>query len=108
MAQRKREGTQHAYLFRTYNHGARSERDNTELNPQSVGNSKLLICQACLATSAAPYYFPPVTIGANQYLDGGVGNNNPSNLAWNEALKMANPKDTQQEVIAAIVSLGCG
>lgn len=32
VTQRKGEGTQHAYLFRTYNHAVRSERDNTELN----------------------------------------------------------------------------
>ena len=44
-----------------------------------VGRDKIpaTICEAALATSAATGYFPPVSIGMSQYVDGAWGHNNP-------------------------------
>ncbi|WP_029148323.1 patatin-like phospholipase family protein [Methylophilus sp. 5] len=35
------------------------------------------LVNALLATTAIPFYFPPVTIGDSKYIDGGIGNNTP-------------------------------
>jgi hypothetical protein len=35
------------------------------------------LVQALLASTAIPFYFPPVRIGGSLYVDGGVGNNTP-------------------------------
>lgn len=40
-------------------------------------NSKEEVVQALLASTAIPFYFPPVKIGGSLYVDGGVGNNTP-------------------------------
>lgn len=39
-----------------------------------------------LATSAAPTYFPSILIENNQYVDGGIFANNPSMIAYTEAV----------------------
>lgn len=49
-----------------------------------------------------------MNIGLGTYLDGGAGNNNPSNIAWNEAKWWCSPKDPHNGKVAALVSLGCG
>lgn len=43
--------------------------------------------QACRATSAAPTFFDSVAIGPfeEEFVDGGLGKNNPINVLWNEA-----------------------
>ncbi|KAE8398635.1 acyl transferase/acyl hydrolase/lysophospholipase [Aspergillus pseudonomiae] len=45
------------------------------------------IWEACLATSAAPFMFPPVNLGVppRSYIDGGLGYNHPIIAAYNEA-----------------------
>lgn len=40
-------------------------------------NSKEEVVEALLASTAIPFYFPPVKIGGSLYVDGGVGNNTP-------------------------------
>lgn len=40
-----------------------------------------LVSDVALATSAAPVYLPSWTIGSHTYIDGGVYNNNPSQVA---------------------------
>lgn len=40
-------------------------------------NSKEEVVHALLASTAIPFYFPPVNIGGSLYVDGGVGNNTP-------------------------------
>ncbi|KAH7120603.1 lipid acyl hydrolase [Dactylonectria macrodidyma] len=96
------------FTCKVYNHSERFEKNHREYNPGILGRSKTNIWQACRATSAAPSYFPSITIGTNEFIDGGAGNNNPSNIAWNEALWMANPLDPLRGRVAALVSLGCG
>lgn len=57
------------------------------------------------ATSAAPLYFPPISIDGQSFLDGGLGINNPTAQAFREvrALNRRNPK-----VSWAFVSIGSG
>lgn len=64
-----------------------------------------LIWQACLATSAAPTFFPPVMIGKPPiaYIDGGLGNNNPIRSLMDE---VAHTWPERQ--IGCIVSIGTG
>lgn len=45
------------------------------------GCSKWTLREAAAATSSAPVYFPSVCVGGDDYLDGGIGANNPSILA---------------------------
>ena len=44
------------------------------------------IWEACRATSAAPTFFPPISIGdpPDAYVDGGLGYNNPIRSLWDE------------------------
>jgi len=49
------------------------------------------IWQAARATSAAPAYFAPITVGNYTLVDGGMGANNP--LGWYEPLNTATCTD---------------
>ncbi|KAK0667928.1 acyl transferase/acyl hydrolase/lysophospholipase [Cercophora samala] len=42
------------------------------------------IVQAARATSAAPFYFPPATVGKTEFWDGALANNNPVDELWAE------------------------
>jgi predicted acylesterase/phospholipase RssA len=42
--------------------------------------SRITIWQAARATSAAPTYFERLTVGDDQFVDGGLGYNNPVQL----------------------------
>ncbi|KAK4173563.1 putative calcium-independent phospholipase A2-gamma [Triangularia setosa] len=46
--------------------------------------SSATIVQAARATSAAPFYFPPATIGSTDFWDGALANNNPVDELWAE------------------------
>ena len=69
--------------------------------------SECALWQAARATSAAPTFFKPMTIDrprpAITYVDGGMGYNNPSELALNEARRIW-PTCTQ----FGLVSIGTG
>ncbi len=78
------------YLFRSYDHFAKSQR-STPLNPGPAHNYK--IWEVARATTAAETYFkamrlkdPSDPTSMTKYSDGGLLNNNPSLLAWNETL----------------------
>lgn len=62
--------------------------------------------KAARASSAAPFYFIPFVSNEVKYRDGGVGYNNPSNLALDElwSLTLKQPRDS----VHVVVSLGCG
>jgi len=72
-----------------------------------VRPSQCYIWQAARATSAAPTFFKPISIDrprpAITYVDGGMGYNNPSELALNEAKRLW-PGCTD----IGLVSLGTG
>jgi calcium-independent phospholipase A2-gamma len=72
-----------------------------------------LLQEVALATSSAPLYFRPVTIDMETHWDGGVRNNNPSDLVLRELEKywdLYAPKEQQAHhpLITAFVSLGTG
>jgi len=58
-------------LFRSYD----SEMDRAD---------DISLLDACLATSAAPVFFPPHTIDGTQYVDGGIAANAPDIIAIDE------------------------
>jgi predicted acylesterase/phospholipase RssA len=61
------------------------------------------IWQAARAKSAAPTFFKPIEIERVQYADGGVGHNNPAELAIHEAHKIWPGRP-----ISCLVSIGTG
>jgi len=82
------------HVFRTY------KATNVQAN-------KCALWQAARATSAAPTFFKPMCIElprpAISYVDGGIGHNNPSEIALEEAKRLwpASP-------CFGLVSIGCG
>jgi predicted acylesterase/phospholipase RssA len=67
-------------------------------------NKKCTILQACRATSAAPTFFPPLILGDQKFIDGGLKNNNPIYNIVREA------RDIWPNLVdqAILVSLGTG
>lgn len=49
-------------------------------------DGRFTMMEVALATSAAPTYLPAVAIENDQYIDGGIFNNNPSMIAYTEAM----------------------
>jgi predicted acylesterase/phospholipase RssA len=84
----------HPTIFRTY-HGRR------------IRPSECALWQAARATSAAPTFFKPMSIDRPRppitYVDGGMGHNNPSEVALDEARRIW-PSCTQ----FGLVSIGTG
>jgi predicted acylesterase/phospholipase RssA len=70
-----------------------AEEENEQLGPERLrtydskaGKASLCtIWEACRATSAAPLYFPSITIRGRTYWDGGMKSNNPAKEAYKEA-----------------------
>ncbi|KAH7148166.1 acyl transferase/acyl hydrolase/lysophospholipase [Dactylonectria macrodidyma] len=85
-------------------------RENTEVvarlrtyDSRAGGATACKIWEACRATSAAPLFFPPITINGFKYWDGGLVSNNPIFEAYLEARAVY---PTQR--FRAIVSIGTG
>ncbi|OCK86885.1 FabD/lysophospholipase-like protein [Cenococcum geophilum 1.58] len=96
-------------LFRSYDHSARPSVIGLEYNPRVLQRSVLTIPTACSCTSAAPSYFKSVEVNGRRYIDGGVEENNPAKVAWNEALQMVNPGGLPAQLFPkALVSIGTG
>ena len=49
-------------------------------------DGRFTMMDVALATSAAPTYLPAISIEGDQYIDGGIFNNNPSMIAYTEAM----------------------
>jgi hypothetical protein len=64
-------------VFRTYTHPR-----NTEFSGENTSTAK--IWEVARATSAAPRYFTPQKIEGNDFMDGGIGFNNPSQVISSE------------------------
>lgn len=77
-------------------------------NAEGVSKAKCAIWEAARATSAAPSFFKPMTIENPPppitYVDGGLGYNNPSQLALLEAQRIWNTKNKDM----CLVSIGTG
>ncbi|KIM34548.1 hypothetical protein M408DRAFT_60069 [Serendipita vermifera MAFF 305830] len=78
------------HLFRTY-----GVRDTTTTDCK--------IWEAVRATSAAPTFFDAITIGTEDYVDGGFGCNNPVGWVYQEAKAIWPGRE-----IGCIISLGTG
>ncbi|KAH3759469.1 calcium-independent phospholipase A2-gamma [Pelomyxa schiedti] len=90
------QGRPETVLFRSY-----QRPDTAQSRSSPPGDLTLL--DGALATSAAPSYFSPKLIGGVQYIDGGVGANNPANEAEAEASFL-----WPQATLHALVSIGTG
>lgn len=78
------------------------------------------IWEAARATSAAPTYFDSIAIGqfGELFVDGGLGNNNPINVMWNESQRVfptngaSRPGDMRvgdmKDQLTCLVSIGTG
>lgn len=76
---------------------------NNHLGAQTPGAATdYQIWQVAQATVAAPGYFPPVKIDGEEFLDGGFGVNNPSQLASEEVSTIHDTKDV------CLISFGSG
>ena len=77
------------------------------------GSSDLLnsvkIWEACRATSAASSFFDPIAVGRyeEEFVDGGMGANNPVTELWDQAQLMWGPEPLQGR-IKCLVSIGTG
>lgn len=49
-------------------------------------DGRFTMMEVAMATSAAPTYLPAVAIEGDQFIDGGIFNNNPSMIAYTEAM----------------------
>ena len=66
------------------------------------------IWQAALATAAATSFFDPVQIGACQYVDGALGDNNPIAHVEAEAKQLWSPHADLTPAVKCILSVGTG
>ncbi|KAH0536606.1 hypothetical protein FGG08_006539 [Glutinoglossum americanum] len=111
------------YLFRSYNHIYPGT--STVLNPGPATN--VLIAKVARATTAAPTYFQHADLRGEKFVDGGLGNNNPSWIAYFEVSNLhklhrrtwraahqlvgqtpASPQEQQVNAVGALVSIGTG
>ncbi|XDG07510.1 hypothetical protein ABKA04_007125 [Annulohypoxylon sp. FPYF3050] len=67
------------------------------------------IWEACRATSAAPSFFDPITIGPfeEEFVDGALGGNNPIYSVWNQAQDIWNDGPLQDKILC-LISIGTG
>jgi len=91
--------TEGPHLFRSYTPKPLHPRI-APLNLESSA-TKPKIFEVCRATTAAPGFFDPQTIGEDHFCDGGVGANNPTLLAIEEL-------ESQSESFKTVVSFGTG
>jgi predicted acylesterase/phospholipase RssA len=74
-----------AMILANYNRSRSSGDRQTFVRPEDPSN-ELKVCEAAVATSAAPLYFKPYTHSKTRtsYIDGGLYHNNPVNVANRE------------------------
>lgn len=103
---KKLSGMGSPYLFRTYDNLHKSEDAELQIwdrNPAQAHD--IPIWQVARATAAAPTYFKPIVIDGLEYLDGGMGANNPCLEAYDEVKKMNN---NAKRCVRCILSVGTG
>jgi predicted acylesterase/phospholipase RssA len=57
----------------------------------SINNPGMTLTQSIRVTSAAPGYFSSAMHNGKEYLDGGIGNNNPTRLFLRHANRIIAP-----------------
>lgn len=95
--------TASTHMFRTYSQTLAS--DNSLPKPAT----DCQIWEVARATSAAPYFFPSVTIGQTNFIDGGFGSNNPAREALGDiqaSRKAVSPYIQLPKIL--IISVGSG
>lgn len=98
-----RKGVKKDYMFRSYDHPAPSplaQNQGRPLNPGRANREPLW--KIARATSAAPRYFSSISFNSRIFRDGGMGANNPAELALNEVLQM------HEHPPSLLVSVGTG
>ena len=103
-AQPKRQ-VEETWLFRSYDHLPDDALEAGDRMNPGYADDEVRIWQVARATTAAPGFFPQMKIGNDPYMDGGVGANNPSDLAWHNARQASRAENPR---IAILVSLGTG
>ena len=91
------------HIFRTYSQTLAS--DNSLPDPAI----DCQIWEVARATSAVPDFFPPMTIGQTNFIDGGFGTNNPARVALSEiqaSRKVISPYIQLPKIL--IISVGSG
>jgi hypothetical protein len=88
------------HLLRSYEH-IYHDAYESEL-PDLGRDSSTLIYEAARATSAAPFFFKAMEIRRYKYMDGGVGYNNPSLLAWNEVVQMTSDRSINPSLFLSV------
>ncbi|KAL9641833.1 hypothetical protein ABK040_011818 [Willaertia magna] len=91
-----------SYIFRTYPSPFTYQNEPIRYKGTFTGKN-IPITQALRASSAAPIYFDRKKIGNSYFIDGGVTNNNPTEIAVHEMLNLWKGKKH-----FIVVSLGTG
>lgn len=101
----KHEVPEMAYIFRTYKnlHTSQGKEKLLDRNPGLAHD--IPIWEVARATSAAPTYFQPRKTGNREYLDGGMGANNPCEELYGEVRRMNNGSN---KCVRIILSIGTG
>ncbi|KAK0725501.1 acyl transferase/acyl hydrolase/lysophospholipase [Lasiosphaeris hirsuta] len=74
----------------------------------AMNYDQMTIVEAALATSAASTFFPPVTVGQRQYVDGALGSNNPVDIIWGIAQDIWAPDGGVKQRLGCLLSIGTG
>ncbi|KAI9697109.1 MAG: hypothetical protein M1820_007924 [Bogoriella megaspora] len=91
---------------------ARETAGITRIRSYSLPNKSTVlatICEAAMATSAATGFFDTVYIGAQQFVDGALGANNPAEEVEEEAANIWCPDSRNlQSLVKCFISVGTG
>lgn len=74
--------------------------------PDSTNVDGLTLWQAARATSAAPTFFKRLKIGTREYIDGGIGCNNPSRVLLKELQRIY--RRDPSHTVSCIINIGTG
>ena len=77
--------------------------------PGEENYDKLTIVEAALATSAASTFFPPLEANGKRYVDGALGDNNPTPLVYQLAQDIwARDDGRLDDYLSCMISIGTG
>jgi patatin-like phospholipase/acyl hydrolase len=76
------------------------KRELVLINSEEDNYKDMSILDACLATSAAPTYFPPIRIGKQAFIDGGVACNMPDSVLLTQFYKFNGVPASRMEILS--------